>query len=146
MDKKNSSPSLPPSRAEICVRQYEAAKTEADLDALDEKYYDMDLNDFTPEQLARLQKVMDKFPTYGKEEVQTEPAYEEETPYAEPAVEEDYYYDAYVDRAEAATQAIEAATSMEEVMAVAVEYQDLTDDDFTAEQQARMQRAVSRLQ
>ena len=51
-----------------------------------------------------------------------------------------------VDRAEAATRAIEAATSMEEVMAVAIEYQDLTDDDFTPAQQARMQAAVAKLQ
>jgi len=116
-----------------------------DLNAIEAKYDDLRYDDFTPEQRKRIERVMDKFPTYGKEEaVEAEPAYEEETPYAEPAVEEDYYYDAYIDRAEAATQAIEAATSMEEVMAVAVEYQDLTDDDFTAEQQARMQRAVSR--
>ncbi|MBR6118143.1 MAG: hypothetical protein IKQ11_04730 [Paludibacteraceae bacterium] len=51
-----------------------------------------------------------------------------------------------VDRAEAATQAIEAAASMEEVMAVAMEYQDLSDEDFTPEQQARMQAAVAKLQ
>lgn len=53
---------------------------------------------------------------------------------------------AAVDRAEAATQAIEAAASMEEVMAVAMEYQDLSDEDFTPEQQARMQAAVAKLQ
>ena len=145
LDKDDSSKSI--SRAEQCVREVEAATSAADLDAIEAKYDDLRYNDFTQEQRERINRVMDKFPTYGKEEaVEAEPAYEEDTLYAEPAEEDDYYYGGYVDRAEAATQAIEAATSMEEVMAVAVEYQDLTDDDFTAEQQARMQRAVSRLQ
>ena len=145
LDKDDSSISI--SRAEQCVREVEAATCATDLNAIEAKYDDLRYDDFTQEQRERINRVMDKFPTYGKKEaVEAEPAYEEASPYAEPAVEEDYYYDAYIDRAEAATQAIEAATSMEEVMAVTVEYQDLTDDDFTAEQQARMQRAVSRLQ
>ena len=70
MDKKNSSPSLPPSRTEICVRQLEAAETEADLDAILTKYDDLNEDDFTPEQLARIDRVMNK---YFKQEVESEP-------------------------------------------------------------------------
>ena len=49
-----------------------------------------------------------------------------------------------VDRAEAAVRAIEAANSLEEVMAIEAEYDDLTIDDFTPEQQDRMMQVAAK--
>ena len=43
-------------------------------------------------------------------------------------------------RAEQATRAIEAASSVEEIYNIAAEYQDLTDDDFTPAQQERIEK------
>lgn len=49
-------------------------------------------------------------------------------------------------RAEQATRAIEAATSMEDIYNVAAEYSDLNDDDFSEEQQARIEKAYQDIQ
>lgn len=50
-----------------------------------------------------------------------------------------------ISRAEQAVRAVEAATSWEEFMAIDKEYDDLTVDDFTPEQKARVQAAALRL-
>ena len=59
------------------------------------------------------------------------------------------YYEAepveeYVSRAEEAVRAIEAASSVEEIMAIEQEYPDLSIDDFTSEQQARIMKAAEK--
>lgn len=50
-----------------------------------------------------------------------------------------------ISRAEQAVRAVEAATSWEEFMAIDKEYDDLTVDDFTPEQKARVQAVALRL-
>ena len=63
----------------------------------------------------------------------------------------DYEYDdEYVDgynysaRAEAAVRAIEAASSLDEIVAIEQEYSDLSMDDFLPEQQARIMKAAQK--
>ena len=50
-----------------------------------------------------------------------------------------------ISRAEQAVRAVEAAKSYDELMAIDKEYSDLTPDDFTPEQQERMQNAALKL-
>lgn len=50
-----------------------------------------------------------------------------------------------ISRVEQAVRAVEAATSWEEFMAIDKEYDDLTVDDFTPEQKARVQAVALRL-
>ena len=50
-----------------------------------------------------------------------------------------------ISRAEQAVRAVEAAKSYDELVAIDKEYSDLTPDDFTPEQQERMQNAAIKL-
>ena len=50
-----------------------------------------------------------------------------------------------VDRAEQAVRDLEAATTMEEIMAIEQKYEDLNNDSFTEEQQERIEKAVKKI-
>ena len=50
-----------------------------------------------------------------------------------------------IDRVEEAVRAVEAATTIEEIIAIEQEYSDLTDESFTEEQQARIEKAFERI-
>lgn len=50
-----------------------------------------------------------------------------------------------ISRAEQAVRAVEAAKSYDEIMAIDKEYSDLTEDDFSAEQKERIERAIIKL-
>ena len=149
------------SRAEQAVRELEAAKSMDEVDAIEHKYDDLTEEDFTESQIARVRKVYESF-YYG--EGSPEPEVEAVTVATEPVVDgcmydtwdstayeavEAYPYE-YVDgydysaRAEAAVRAIEAATTLDELVAIEQEYPDLSMDDFTPEQQARIMKAAQK--
>ena len=50
-----------------------------------------------------------------------------------------------ISRAEQAVRAVEAAKSYDELVAIDKEYSDLTEDDFSAEQKERIERAIIKL-
>lgn len=50
-----------------------------------------------------------------------------------------------ISRAEQAVRAVEAAKSYDEIMAIDKEYSDLTEDDFSAEQKERIEKAIIKL-